>query len=557
MSLLPTLRLSPPTAVWAIAAAPQPAHAVQSDTLWRYTAPAEIRFTALDAAGNFVLATDTLVVALHADSGRQAWSLPVGRRPSVFRSAMGAYFLVGHGTSVAAIDPGTGQLVWQRTDLPELSRTAFGTLRDGAHALLQTRNGFAAMDLRTGATLWDSTALPSGTVVREYFRLDDHNLLLLLARTLLSDVSILGVTLDSGRVLWRHDSLFVAKPEFKRDRGVESISDIQTPIILRDTTLLLYLSKDGPMRLDPRSGAVRWRAAELAGTAVGGWAEGYPPARMIDSLVLIATGKQLVALDSATGQVRWHVARNFRDTPTWVFARPAGILVGGFGEKPFLTALHPGTGARSWPSDLELKTRSAAYIKHDTVYVSNDGVFSATALASGVMRELATIGFEGGEQPARIDTVEGGGFILAARQNLARVSPDGHVVYRRYYKAPGASFWAKLGSTALIVGLNALSYAATPPGGLATIITDNPVLSARYGRATRAVNYYYMFTEAPDSLGQKGFSLVVLDRRDGREMGRMWFDERSPDYRLDHVTGTVYVREGGNEIIARRFRFPA
>ncbi|MDH5284978.1 MAG: hypothetical protein OEW80_13955, partial [Gemmatimonadota bacterium] len=53
--------------------------------------------------------------------------------------------------------------------------------------------------------------------------------------------------------------------------------------------------------------------------------------------------------------------------------------------------------------------------------------------------------------------------------------------------------------------------------------------------------------------GQKGFSLVALDRRDGRDVGRMWFDERNPTWLLDGRSGTVFELEGKSEIIARRF----
>jgi len=55
------------------------------------------------------------------------------------------------------------------------------------------------------------------------------------------------------------------------------------------------------------------------------------------------------------------------------------------------------------------------------------------------------------------------------------------------------------------------------------------------GRAQVARNYFYGFTESPDSLGQRGFSLVLIDQR-------------------DDVTRTVDVREGTRWIIARRFR---
>lgn len=543
--------------VWLVTAAalavPAPA-AAQSDVLWRYVAPQSIKFTHVDVAGNLLVAMDTLVVALHADSGTPVWSFHLPGPTQVFRNVLDAYFLIGTGRTVTALDPVTGDTVWRRADLPDLTRTSFATLRDQTTALLQTKSGFAAIDLRTGVTQWDSTSLPAGTVVREYFPLREHNLLLLLARTALSNVALLGVTLDSGRVLWRHDSLFHTMPRFKREKGVESLTDYQVPRMLADTTLLIYFTKDGPMRLDPRTGAVHWRGDALAGTPVGSWEEAYPAPQLLDSLVIVATERQLVALDRTTGALRWRSAQAFRERPTWLVARPGGILVGGFGRpKQFLAALDPATGNRLWPDDLEPKGGATGYIRSDTVYLSNDGVLSRIPLASGKRDEVASILFQGGEQPVRMDTLPGGGFVLVARQNIMRVNHDGTVAYRRYYKAPSASFLAKLVSTALIVGLNVASYAATPAGGMAPIIVRNPVLTARYGRTTEALNYFYIFTATPDSTGREGYSLVLLDRRDGRELGRLWFDERSPDYELDVVSGAVYEKEG-KAITARRLR---
>ncbi len=539
-----------------LAALEAPALAAPSDTLWRYTAPAKIRGMRVDAAGNLVIATDTLVVALNQDSGAAVWTYRVSGEPSVFRTVLDSYFLVGCGPTAAALDPVTGSVVWRRTDLPDLELSSFGTSRQDPYAVLQTRDDFAVLDMRTGATMWNSGALPQGTVVREYFRLSDSDLLLLIARTDASDVSAFGATLDSGRVLWRNDALFKAKPQFKRAGSVEYLaSGVQYSTLFPDSTLFLYVSADGPMRMDPRTGAVRWQAAELAGAPVPGWDEGFPTARMLDSLVLVCSDRRLVALDAATGRVRWRTTRDFRDQPTWLRADSIGILVGGLGRnKSFLCALEPLTGQPAWPNPIELKASAIGLAKRDTVYLSDDSRFTAIARATGTPRLLTTIDFQGAEEPTRIDTLEGGGFILSSRQNIARVDDDGRVAYRRFYKAPGASFWEKLATSALLLGANVASYSLTPAGGWAPMFVSNPVLSARYGQISRAQDFFYIFTASPDSVGQEGFSLVLLDRRDGRELGRMWFAERSPDYTLDPVTGSVYVLEDDTRIVSRRFR---
>ncbi len=509
--------------------------AAQSDTLWRYVAPTKIRFLRVDPAGHVLLPTDHEVVALDPDSGTVVWTYRTTGRPSVLRATPLGHLLVGHGRQLTALDPVRGDTVWHRADLPSLDRTSFALAREESYAVLQTARGFALLDVETGATLWDSTALPPGVQVREYFRLGDHNLMLLLARAPRSDVAMLAVTRDSGRVLWQNDSLFRKKPKFEDDRGVEYLRNYHAPRMLEDTTLLLYFSEDGPVRLDPFTGKTLWRADELAGKDVPGADRGYPASRLLDSLLLVPSGKGLVALDLATGRIRWR-SPEFRDRPTWLVPRGDGILVGGIGrDDPFLTMLDGATGATRWPRELKLKYRARAYLLRDTVYVTDDKSFLGVPWASGAPATLATLPFEGGELPARIDTVAGGGLVLYGTQNVMRVGLDGKVAYHRYYKAPGATLLSKI----------------------AGVITSNPVLLARHAQATMAENYFYVFTEAPDSLGQKGFSLVLIDRRDGRELSRLWFDDRSPEYSLDHVTATAYVWENDREIVARRFPLPA
>ncbi|MDH3497047.1 MAG: PQQ-like beta-propeller repeat protein, partial [Gemmatimonadota bacterium] len=436
--------------------------AAQSDTLWRHVAPTKIRFLRVDPAGHVLLPTDQEVVALDPDSGTVVWRYPTTARPSVLRATPLGLLLVGHGRQMSALDPVRGDTVWHRTDLPALDRTSFALGREESFAVLQTARGFALLNVETGTTMWDSTALPPGIQVREYFRLSDHNLMLLLARAPRSDVAMLAVTLDSGRVLWQIDSLFRKKPKFEDERGVEYLRNYHVPRVLEDSTLLLYFSEDGPVRLDPVTGTVLWRGDELAGKNVPATDRGYPAARLLDSLVLMPSEKTLVALDVATGRIRWR-SPQFRDQPTWLVPRREGILVGGIGrDDPFLTLLDPATGAGKWARELKFKLRARAYLLRDTVYVTDDKSFLGVPWASGAPATLAALPFEGGELPARIDTVEGGGLVLYGTQNLMRVGLDGKVAYHRYYKAPGATLLSKL----------------------AGVITSNPVLLARHAQAT-------------------------------------------------------------------------
>ena len=72
----------------------------------------------------------------------------------------------------------------------------------------------------------------------------------------------MAVDLPTGRVRWRQDSAFAAaaEPKVFKSSGVSYLLGNQSPLADSDTTLVLYLSTDGQIRLDARTGRVLWRA---------------------------------------------------------------------------------------------------------------------------------------------------------------------------------------------------------------------------------------------------------------------------------------------------------
>ena len=53
-----------------------------------------------------------------------------------------------------------------------------------------------------------------------------------------------------------------------------------------------------------------------------------------------------------------------------------------------------------------------------------------------------------------------------------------------------------------------------------------------------------------DSTGHKRPVFLKLRKDDGRVLGRVWLEEKRPDYLLDRIAGKLYVREGETEIVA-------
>jgi outer membrane protein assembly factor BamB len=500
----------------------------QTDVLWRRTVPSPIEFTRLDSRGHLLIVTESGITALDPDSGSQVWHFPFHRPIRVFREPSTDRLLVGGGRAMAALELESGALVWGRSDLPDLEQTSVITDRRDSIAILQSHNGFTVLDLATGVTAWDSTALPPGTIVREYFRLNSLGLLLLIAKTPSSDVTLIAVTIHTGEVRWSDTELLRNKVKFKRNAGVE-YAILHPLVFLPDSTVVLYLSTDGPLRLDPRTGEVLWRSTALTGAPVPTFDDGYPRSRLLDSLLIVPSRSHLIALEIGTGKARWSATGHMPNRPNWLEVDSNAIVTGSFGGRNSFVSVLGTEGTRRRPTDWRIADDARGLLLGDTLYLSSKDQLYALPLDTGIERSLASIGFQGGESPVDIDSLADGGLVLMGRQNLARINRDGTVVYRRFYPSPAPSFWTRVSAAAASV--------------------NRP----NYAWSAGVLDYFYIFTAKPDTTGQKGFSLVGLDRRDGRELGRMWFDKPDPGFLLDGRSGTVYELEGKSEIIARRF----
>jgi hypothetical protein len=190
-------------------------------------------------------------------------------------------------------------------------------------------------------------------------------------------------------------------------------------------------------------------------------------------------------------------------------------------------------------------------IHGDKAYAAGEKKLAEITLATGHTRTLATFEFKGDEFPVIVESMDAG-VLLSSSQNLLLVDSTGAQRYQRYLKAPGASLLAKLASTALMVGFNVVSMGVSG-GGPTPILTSNPILSMRFHASANARRYAYIFTSAPDATGHEGFSLVRIDKSTGQEAGRLWIDDRSPKFRLDAITGTVYLLRDDREVLALRY----
>ncbi len=454
----------------------------QADTAWRYEASSDITWVRDCAAPQLLVRTKTSLIALDAASGSRLWEqneLPGGERGLTYSCDM---------------------------------KTGFSYRGDK----------IVAFDLASGQRRWDGTALPAFQEIRGTVAIPDDDLLLLFLRTAASDRSLAAIRLSSGERLWQRDDLFVQSPTFAIKGGVSDIDAFQIFIPIDDTSLIVYVTPDGPLHLDLRTGATRWTASALAGPVPD--VDHYASMRVIDSTLVIPREKGFVAVDTRDGQIRWRDTTLLPRRATRLSAVPAGLFVRA--GTNFVTVLDPATGKARWPQPLTLRPPSGAYLLAGNRYFvfSKDRLVAAN-LETGDTTGIAKVKFRDNEDASLIQPA-GEDLLLFSRQNLFRVSKQGAILYERYYHAPGTSFLQQLGG-----------------------------LYGSYGSAAIAGQYAYFVTNQPDSAGRKGNSLLRVALTDGRDAGRVWLREKAPTYFVDGARDQILFADD-RKLVAVRFRAP-
>lgn len=457
------------------------------------------------------------------------------------------------GDGVVVLDIATGQAAWQRRDA-----RSFDIIEATPYGIVSTAAGLELVDFETGATRWSLRALPLDRV-RSYIAMPERELMLIYGAADTSQLVVLAVSMDSGHVRWRQAGLFNAPEKLASRRQSITLADA-TPVLWdTDTTMVLYPSHGGPIKLDGRTGHLLWRLDTLRSRKPPARGEGYSPMLAEGARIFVPYGKSLMAVDAGTGNVLWSQEEVFDRRIAQMELTPHGLLIrGGPGERDpfprsFLDLLDPALGDPLWEQQLErLEYPTPFLIIGDTAFLAAKGRLLGVDVRTGAVREITTLGFEGRDVPYTLEAVEHD-FLVVGSQNLTLIDRRGHEVYRLYYPAVGASLLAKIASSTLILAVNVASVATANRNGGMTLITYNPVLSTRYRASQLAASFHFVFTSQKDEPNRDGFSFVRLDTRLGLERGRVWVTDRTPAYVLDPVTATLILRVDKRELHALRF----
>ncbi|HEX9728882.1 MAG TPA: PQQ-binding-like beta-propeller repeat protein [Gemmatimonadales bacterium] len=500
--------------------------------------------------------------------------------------------LFGTTETLVSLDLDTGAPRWQRDDLTKLDSWHFAIIPMTTIAVLQTGTALSAIDVVGGETLWNDSILPFETLYG-YMPVPAHALLLVYGKTKQSDRTMIALDLGSGTVVWRNDELFDKKPRLDcyqastgnvgdcptiRTSWTQVLHGHQKPLADSDTSLVLYLSEDGPLRLQAWTGEVLWRATQLQGKDVPRPWLGYAAWRMRDGVLYVPSERRLVAIDLSTGSTIWSRERQFRAPITQMEFTDFGLVVrghkynNGTPKDFFLDLVDPATGPSLWKDDYrDLYNTQRFLIQDDDLFLLHRKEVHRVSLRDG-RAERIRLDLREGASAGYMQLVDGS-LVISAPQQVLRLGSDGAEPYHVYYEPPKYAWWQNaLGSVisgALSVATvsvmesmrdyntrdftwtNGQGRPAAAPGGdrmqqYAEVYRTiyQPQIQDRMTATLSGANYAYINTGETDG-ERKGFNLVRIDLRDGSDAGRLFLGEREPDYRIDPASGIILLRDGG------------
>jgi len=569
------------------------------------------------------------------------WTYQFRDNVEYFQPTPSGDLFVSSKSEMALVNAKTGEVVWSRNDIRDCKRSSsverwvssskseeeigkcrylnkggskFILLSNTPYALFTPKERVALLNWRTGATLFDSADHPLGKI-REYRYISQLAQLVMLAEikkktyalaaikagdselqwlseiTISKDFEWLGVredgtalfygknrdgkriltalNLNTGEVAWQNQDLL--------KENLESCC-FAPAIYGTDETTLLFISEDGPMRLDT-DGQLLWRAEDLADKVFSrgvAYADGvFFVAVRTKSFPITKTS--VFAIDTSDGSIIWKKEFELLSIPIFEI-HPKGLLIasGGFAYyrgsdltrtyQPGVLALLDLQTGRGWTRTMPVGWRSEwlslsrfgvqlpFVVGDDAIYyVNQQSELIALDPEDGSLNTITRYNFMENESPTSLSLIDGNLF-LNSSYNFAGFDSGGQSLYQRFYKAPGPSNWAKAGA----IAQDSLAIASGYPDSLeGEVKFDNvrETWAKRYGTAvdTRRFSYTHIEAEKYRKDDDQEFALVLFDKYAGKEVGRLWLNKRTPEFAVDPFMQTVFWKSSKKVIQALEF----
>ena len=488
--------------------------------------------------GNLLVVTDSVgAVLCDAVTGATIWSLPD------LGGLTGARWVPVPNRPLGCLLAGKTNSVYNRA-----ARKNFDTYY----------NTLDMIDYRRGVVLWNSQRFGYKSV-HGFFFLPPIDGLLLYGRDSAMHTWSTAVSIESGEILWRQDSLFGADGADLISGFPETdhvINGQQSPILDTDSTMIISVEQKFIRKVNIRTGTEIWRV-KTRSNDVPSLVDGYAAAVYDSSrrAVYIPQGKMILGLRIDSGQPVWDTLPKLRGRAYQMQLVEQGLIVWGGPDptKPsghdYLTLVDLNTGKEIWSKPFtgldHLKT-SNFVVHQEQVWTFSKGKFWSVNLADGAATMTTNVLEFGDDEFWPSLEFRDSAFLVTGTNTIARVNVDGLPLFAAMFKAPPPQFGMADVLTIVVVAASVASVvaAATSPNGgyyyYPTSIQSPPSPQA----TTRKSNYVYILTNVRDDTNRKP-GLVKVNRWTRSPEAAVKLDDRNPRYATDQNTNRLfYAREG-------------
>jgi len=534
-------------------------------------------------------------------------------------NAVGGPIVIGE-RKVTALDAKTGEVKWTR------GNTSYMPVPGTAIAVSQNLQNMEMFDVDSGKVILSiSDKKPYGGLNNFFAYLPVQQLNMMLLFGYEDDVSnrgatVLAVEMTSGKVLWKSgkillnaQSTFVCPTKPKHECGIsltlsldDTVAlDVLQPPIVDSTGMVLYLDGAGPVKIDPKTGNIIWRAAQqkqqtdLFGNVVQNprppyfgnpdWVlNGSSPMFAKDGLLFVPNGYHLYAFDMATGVKKWVTQdpggwqnkKRYSTSIRGVYSLDGVLVVYGSSIKEgkednfWVDLVEPATGKTYWevPNVIIPEGRKAkphlVSVSDRSIYLANEDSLTIVSLETGKSRDVA-IKLKSNDKANKLEFIDGN-ILVSSSDAIMLLDKQGKEIYSKSYPAPQMSEEERLkkqASSWLMAEFKKGVYStiakhSSTDAGMAAAIAYNGV-DAQYQKQladTYKVNsvnlafsrqYAYFYTYG--TTGGKN-ELVQVKKSDGAEVLRIPLSTSisAPSYAVDYGLKQIYIRQSNGEVVAEK-----
>lgn len=513
------------------------------EKLWEVEFPSDVKWQQLTETGHLVVCTDKALMGLNPETGEKIWTLE-----------------------------DFGDLDQEKFDLITLTPYALITKGKGVFG---SQTKLILLDITTGQEAWNTEALGI-TSSFGHFLLMPTNSIMIYGSTgkNVNDRDLLTLDLATGKLLWKDEEFKKYKPELLpvgKSKSKVSLVGNQDPLFDTDSTMILFMSKEGPRRVNANTGAILWQT-KLKMKYVPVLSQGFCPMLYdnANGIVYTPADQSVFAVKVSDGSSLWAKPPKLRGLVYQMTLTSSGLVVKGgpnaAGEdgKPFITVLDLKTGEEKWKKEFtKLKEGTNYVVKDDRVIVYADKRLYGINLESGEYKELSKdVKFEGDEVPSSLRMTDKG-YGMSSSQNVMMIDFNGGELFHTYYKAPGMGMFGKIAGTMLVLGVNALSAAeahqraynsamAGGSGQASYTLMKNPYIGKRYKASVSADSYVYMLTDVKTD-AEDGPGLVKVNKDTGAADKKIVLGTKKPEYELDEIEGRLFFLANDKKIVAYNF----